>query len=307
MITTCTQPGTLALTFDDGPYIYTSQLLDTLDSLSVKATFFVTGNNLGKKRIDDETTAWPGILRRIYASGHHIASHSWTHRNLDEVNSTIQHTEIIYNEMAFRNLFGWIPTYWRPPYLECSTNTGCLGLLGNLGYHVVSMNLDTKDYENDSPTAIQTSKDRFSGGVSANAATNEYIELSHDIHYQTVVNLTAYMVSIAKARGYRLVTVGECLGDPSSNWYRQAGSGTSSTDIGSPSVSASKPASTTSITVRDATTKPPTSTTKPSTSTTTISPTSSLIISRNQLCGGTTGYTCLGSAFGNCCSFYGYW
>ncbi len=30
IIESCTVPGTVALTFDDGPYIYTSQNLDTL-------------------------------------------------------------------------------------------------------------------------------------------------------------------------------------------------------------------------------------------------------------------------------------
>jgi hypothetical protein len=38
----------VACTFDDGPYSYTSDLLDKLKVYNAKATFMVTGNNLGK-------------------------------------------------------------------------------------------------------------------------------------------------------------------------------------------------------------------------------------------------------------------
>jgi peptidoglycan/xylan/chitin deacetylase (PgdA/CDA1 family) len=44
----CQKPGDVALTFDDGPYIYTMKILDLLDQYGAKATFFITGNNNGK-------------------------------------------------------------------------------------------------------------------------------------------------------------------------------------------------------------------------------------------------------------------
>lgn len=44
----CVEPGVIALTFDDGPYIYTSQVLDVLEQYNVTATFFISGNNNGK-------------------------------------------------------------------------------------------------------------------------------------------------------------------------------------------------------------------------------------------------------------------
>lgn len=44
VVTSC-KPGYVALTFDDGPYKFTNELLDLLESESVKATFFVNGNN----------------------------------------------------------------------------------------------------------------------------------------------------------------------------------------------------------------------------------------------------------------------
>lgn len=43
--TTCSVPGTMALTFDDGPYEYTWALAETLHEKGVTATFFMNGNN----------------------------------------------------------------------------------------------------------------------------------------------------------------------------------------------------------------------------------------------------------------------
>lgn len=41
-------PGDVALTFDDGPFIYTSHILDLLAQYNASATFFVTGINNGR-------------------------------------------------------------------------------------------------------------------------------------------------------------------------------------------------------------------------------------------------------------------
>lgn len=43
VITKCSKPGVLALAYDDGPYQFTSSLVDTLDAAGVKGTFFFTG------------------------------------------------------------------------------------------------------------------------------------------------------------------------------------------------------------------------------------------------------------------------
>jgi peptidoglycan/xylan/chitin deacetylase (PgdA/CDA1 family) len=275
----------VALTFDDGPYSYTTEMLDLLDKLNVKATFFITGDNRAKGHIDDPSTGWPSILRRMLSAGHQIGSHTWTHRDLNQINETVRRAEIIHNEMAIRNIFGWIPTYMRPPFLECSSESGCQDSMREFGYHTISANLDTKDYMYDDPALIQRAKDRYSTGLSKDSQQHSYIVLAHDVHAQTVYSLTPFMVSLARERGYKLVTVGECLGDPEDNWYRSAGSSSKLARDSQKKPSCLEPS------------KPP-----PASPTNTPSK-----ISPNQRCGGSTGYICLGSGFGNCCSHYGYW
>lgn len=38
----CTKTGVIAFTYDDGPYLYTKDLVDLLDSYGAKATFFIS-------------------------------------------------------------------------------------------------------------------------------------------------------------------------------------------------------------------------------------------------------------------------
>lgn len=133
----CVAPGTIALTFDDGPYIYTTYILDILKAYSAKATFFMTANNNGKGQIDDGSTAYPAMIRRMYAEGHQIASHTWTHQDLSKVNPTQRKAQMIKAEMALRNILGFFPTYMRPPYSSCDAGSGCEDDMQSLGYHIV--------------------------------------------------------------------------------------------------------------------------------------------------------------------------
>ena len=59
------------LTFDDGPSVYTEEILDILDEYNVKATFFVTG---------EEAETNPERYRAIVERGHSIGMHSYTHK-----------------------------------------------------------------------------------------------------------------------------------------------------------------------------------------------------------------------------------
>lgn len=73
IITQCTVAGTFALTFDDGPYIYTDKILDILKANGAKATFFVNGLNWAS--INDDASK--ARIRRMIAEGHQIGSHTY--------------------------------------------------------------------------------------------------------------------------------------------------------------------------------------------------------------------------------------
>ncbi|CBX99804.1 hypothetical protein IAQ61_002963 [Plenodomus lingam] len=282
----CVKPGTVALTYDDGPQkVFTSHILDVLDSYGAKATFFVTGNNINKGQIDT-TPEFVADIKRMDSEGHQIASHTWTHLDLSAVSQLDRKNQMWKNEMAIRNIIGKIPTYMRPPYSSCTGQ--CETDMADLGYHVIYFDVDTDDYNQDSPAQIQNSKHWFRGNITQNGAkpaSSQWLEIGHDIHEQTAMNLTDYMLSTLTQLGYKGVTVGDCLGDPKANWYRVAGGAGSGTGTGT-----SNPPAGSST--------PPRASTAPSSG--------NHKMTTDATCGGKNKYTCLGSSFGNCCSTNGY-
>lgn len=59
------------LTFDDGPSVYTDEILDILEDYHVKATFFVIG------KTDDASKE---LYQRIVEQGHTLGMHSYSHK-----------------------------------------------------------------------------------------------------------------------------------------------------------------------------------------------------------------------------------
>jgi peptidoglycan/xylan/chitin deacetylase (PgdA/CDA1 family) len=227
-ITTCTVPGKVALTFDDGPYLYTSALLDTLKAAGVNATFFVVAVNGAKGEIDLPASGYTPIIQRMVREGHQVGSHTWSHQNLPTLSQQDKMNQIIRNEIALTNILGAIPTYMRPPY--ASTDQPTLDMLKNLGYHVINYNLDTNDWKGDYNVAKSTF---LTALQSTKPASSSYISLSHDIYNQTVTDLVPYMISNLRQLGYTTATVGECLGDPKQNWYRDPTQGTAVGNVSS--------------------------------------------------------------------------
>ncbi|KAG0287560.1 hypothetical protein BGZ97_007061, partial [Linnemannia gamsii] len=78
IITACTVPNSFAVTFDDGPSIWTHELLDYLARRNVKVTFFVNGLNYNL--ITEPEIA--EVVKRAYRDGHQIASHTWAHADI---------------------------------------------------------------------------------------------------------------------------------------------------------------------------------------------------------------------------------
>ena len=250
----CVQNNVVALTFDDGPYLYTNELLDVLKSYGFKATFFMTGNNLGKGPIDT-TAPYPTVIKRMISEGHQVASHTWSHYSLSNITSAQRKQQMVKNERAIANIIGKYPTYMRPPYSQCDVASGCQADMKALGYHRIYFDLDTQDYLNPLPSQIQTSKNVVKAALAIKGAT-DYLSIQHDLVEQSVTNLTSYYCGLIQAKGWKGVSAGTCLQDPQTNWYRTpVGSGTTST-VKVSSTSTSKKLSTSSHSATIPTPKP---------------------------------------------------
>ncbi|KAK3313710.1 carbohydrate esterase family 4 protein [Apodospora peruviana] len=213
----CTIRGVVALTFDDGPYKYTNDVLDLLDEHNATATFFVNGHNWVDE-IDDQSTPWPATLRRMVRSGHQVGSHGWSHVDMMNTDSQSRNHQIRRLESALLSILGEYPTYFRPPYASCEPE--CLAELEGMGYHVVNFDLDTKDYEHNQPDTVRTAQNIFADALDSGTPRSSFLVLSHDVHKTTAKSLVPFMLQKIRHRRYKAVTVGECLGDAPENWYR---------------------------------------------------------------------------------------
>lgn len=222
----CTKPGYVALTYDDGPYIYTAELLDILSRRKVPATFFLTGNNYGKHGMDNESTPYPGLIRRMITDGHQVGSHTWSHQDLNKLSTIERRQQMVKNEMAFRNIMGFWPTYMRPPFDSCQTDTGCRSDMDALGYHIIEYTVDTLDFDYTTPATYPLMQNNVSAAFEGmDAAISDAIVYAHDTHPLTVRNLTEWMIDTIGNLGYKFATIGDCIGDPKENWYRDPSTG----------------------------------------------------------------------------------
>jgi peptidoglycan-N-acetylglucosamine deacetylase len=136
-------PGLLSLTFDDGPDdVYTPEILDELERLGVKATFFVVGQNVER---------FPDVVRRMYEEGHEIGNHTFSHPNMGSVSNRRGTLELNATLRAIQATIGHSTTLFRVPY-NFDAEPGnvqearALVLASSLGYVTVGELLDPQDW-----------------------------------------------------------------------------------------------------------------------------------------------------------------
>jgi len=107
-VTHGSDPGQMALTFDDGPNDpYTFELLDLLARHKAKATFFLIGKYARQR---------PDIVRAIHEAGHAIGNHTYNHPNLIFVSATRLRQELDDCHKALEDAIGSYAPLFRPPF-----------------------------------------------------------------------------------------------------------------------------------------------------------------------------------------------
>ena len=133
----------VALTFDDGPDPgSTPQVLDELDELQVRATFFVLGTQLAEH---------PETGRRMVDAGHEVAVHGWTHRPHLLRSPAAIFADLRRCAAAIETVTGRRPHFWRPPH-GIPTGAGLLAAR-RLGLRPVLWTADGLDWRHDATAA----------------------------------------------------------------------------------------------------------------------------------------------------------
>ncbi|ORX89710.1 glycoside hydrolase/deacetylase [Basidiobolus meristosporus CBS 931.73] len=203
IIKKCDKPGLFALTFDDGPGAPTGDLLALLKKEDIKATFFSLG-------VQAQDTRFSHFLKQAYDEGHQIASHTHTHSSLNDMTADQIRQQMTSAETAIKGVTGVSPNYMRPPFGNCNAN--CQKVMEEMKYHIISWNVDSNDWQYvTTPHLHDTLVANVKAKVDiANVATDSFISLQHDIH-QFSVNRTLQVIQAIRAKGFKIVTVAECL------------------------------------------------------------------------------------------------
>ncbi|KAI9139515.1 hypothetical protein BKA69DRAFT_1040035 [Paraphysoderma sedebokerense] len=199
-IQSCKIPGTISITYDDGPSPLTPNLLNTLDGLKVKTTFFVIGSSIANPGMKE-------VLIDADRRGHDIASHSFSHSNFLTLSDQQIQEEIKKTEDAIFNAIGKRPRYFRPPFGAVDARVA--NIVKSMGYKIILWNLDSNDFRH--PDDYQAYETAYSSGFSGRTASNSaFISLQHDIH-QGTVQFAQKIHEFTIRSGYQPKSVSACL------------------------------------------------------------------------------------------------
>lgn len=141
----CTR-GRIALTFDDGPDVYTPQILEVLKAYGVRATFFVMGR---------KAAAHPELIRAELAAGHIVENHSWDHPHLADLGQNGILQQLVRTQAAITAAGAPRPRLFRPPY--GSLNARVEAVAHALKLQIVLWSLDTNDWRGRNANEIAAS------------------------------------------------------------------------------------------------------------------------------------------------------
>jgi peptidoglycan-N-acetylglucosamine deacetylase len=202
----------IALTFDDGPNVYTNAVLDVLKAENVKATFFIVGKM---------AKAHPDILARIAAEGHLLSNHSASHPLLtstfdEDPNTLINQIRTVHDEIAplmkptdklyFRAPYG----YWRSAHAKILNDDPVLRNYVGPIYWDIGGDITMRDGYVMSAADWDCWRHKWTAQICAKGYLREIrrddggVVLMHSIHRQSA-DLVASIVQPMLEEGYRFV------------------------------------------------------------------------------------------------------
>ncbi len=180
----------VALSFDDGPGPYTTEILDILEEFGAGATFYPVGIQI---------RSWPGLIGATFDAGHDIGNHTMSHPKLSKLSVDDQQKEIAGLDDLVSDKIGELPTTIRPPYGDLPSTP----LPDPHNRPVVLWSVDSLDWKKRSAEAIIEE-------VLSDVGAGDII-LMHELYQRTVNALPVILAELA-ARGLTVVSVTDLLG-----------------------------------------------------------------------------------------------
>ncbi|KAG0076292.1 chitin deacetylase [Podila epicladia] len=203
----CRSPNTWAITFDDGPHLITPTILDYLKAERLRASFFLVGSHIVQR---------PDTVRREFAEGHHLASHTWSHKGLTTLTNEQIVAEMKWTEKLVHQLTGRRLKYMRPPYGDIDNRVRFV--LKKLGYIAVDWSGDdfgTDDWMLPDMITEQEILVKFEKSLDKYVAAGRkqgIISLEHDFDVH-MYNLHKKLIPLGRARNITITNVAGCQKD----------------------------------------------------------------------------------------------
>jgi len=184
----------VVLTFDDGPWPHnTPAVLKALAEQCTTGVFFSIGKH---------ATYEPEILKQVYAAGHVIGTHTWSHANLNDkkLSEAQRKEEIEKGISAVKWALGGISpaAFFRFPALQHPPEM--VTYLGNRNVAIFSCDIDSFDFKASKPEkVIETVMKKLE-------SKGKGIVLMHDFQHGTSEALPELLKRM-KAGGYKIVQV----------------------------------------------------------------------------------------------------
>lgn len=191
----------IAITFDGGPdSLYTRQILDILAKEGIKATFYVTGDSIGKRE---------KLIRRMVAEGHSVGMHGQSHRNLRQLDAAEWQAEILNCRITISQATNRQVLWLRAPYGAISDEQ--IEWCAARNIRIANWSVDSQDWEDTKENSPQAIAKRVLTYAHPGA-----IILLHSAggrKRRTVLALPAIIKGL-RQKGYEFVTVPQLLGLP---------------------------------------------------------------------------------------------
>ncbi|KAG9048544.1 Carbohydrate esterase 4 protein [Tulasnella sp. UAMH 9824] len=197
----CTTSNTVAITFDDGPYTWNTDIVNTLKQFNASGTFFVNGNNYECIY----STANEQRLKTAYNAGHQVASHTWGHLDWTTLSNDQLRSEMTKTDTALTKILGVKPAFVRSPY--GNYNSASREVAAANGQDIVIWDFDSGDSVGKSAQQSKAEYDKV-----ANQRPSTILTLNHETYETTAHDVLPYALQKLQAKGYNFVTVAECLG-----------------------------------------------------------------------------------------------
>ncbi len=136
-------PGSVALTFDDGPSKYSKKIVNVLKKYKVGGTFFYIGDNVQR---------YPDCVQYAYSNGYSVGSHSMHHNDFLKLSYKNQEDDLVRTSNLITNITKQDTTLFRPPY--GAKNQATIELMQKHQFKMVLWDKDTEDWKNRNTNTI---------------------------------------------------------------------------------------------------------------------------------------------------------